>query len=162
MRTLPAMSGRKLRNDFKPSRTVLETKTVLADDLLARRLEIDVGAVVLATVHLGKADDTIISVAHAFFPEARAPGLLPALRREKSITEALKAVGVSSYNRKWTQITARMPTKWGQRVLLIDENQPLLVNENVDVLDNSHPIKYTNSSIVAGHFSFYLEYPPAV
>ena len=60
---------------------------------------------------LGFADDRPVSLTSHFFPAARLPGLLDALRAAPRITEALQAVGVSDYMRQLTRVTARLPTR---------------------------------------------------
>lgn len=147
-----------LKNNFKASRSILHAETVLADESVAHHLGIKAGELVLTTAHLGNADGTAISIANAYYPESRTKGLLPAFHREKSITKALRAIGVDDYERKWTKISARMPTKAEKNLLGMHDFEPVLVNENVDVNKQGLAIKYTNTTIVAARLEFFLDF----
>ena len=66
-------------------------------------------------------------------PPPRLRGVLDALRAAPTITEALKAVGVSDYLRQLTRVTARLPNAEEAELLRMPRNRPLLVTENVNV-----------------------------
>ena len=82
---------------------------------------------------LGFADDRPVSLAQHYFPAARLRGMLDALRAAPTITEALKAVGVSDYLRQVTRVTARLPNAEEAELLRMPRNRPLLVTENINV-----------------------------
>jgi len=67
------------------------------------------------------------------FPAARFPGLLAALRKSATITEALLQQGVSDYRRQVTRVSARLPQPQEAELLQTPRNRPLLITENVNV-----------------------------
>jgi GntR family phosphonate transport system transcriptional regulator len=60
-------------------------------------------------------------------------GILDALRSSPTITEALKAVGISDYLRQTTRVTARLPNADEAELLRMPRNRPVLITENVNV-----------------------------
>ena len=74
-----------------------------------------------------------MSLALHHFPAARLRGIHDALQREPTITEALKAVGVTDYLRQVTRVTARLPNAEEAELLRMPRTRPLLVTENVNV-----------------------------
>jgi len=147
-----------LDNQRLASRDILETQTLLADRHVARNLKIGVGEIALLSIQLGKADGIALSLAHAYFPESRTPGLLPILKRERSITRALAEVGVVNYRRKWARIGARMPTTGETQLLAMEKGEPVLIYENVDVDVADLPIKYTSTVIRSSRLDFTIDF----
>ena len=82
---------------------------------------------------LGLADDRPVSLARHYFPAARLPNLMDALRASPRITEALRAAGVEDYLRQTTRVTARMPTPTEAELLRMPRTRPVLVAENINV-----------------------------
>ena len=83
---------------------LLQLKETAADAHVAAGLGIRAGSRVVLLERLGFADDRPVSLAQHYFPAARLRGMLDALRHSPTITEALKAVGVTDYLR---QVDAR-------------------------------------------------------
>ena len=120
------------RHNKEPSGRILQLKETVADSQVAAGLGIRAGGRVVLLERLGFADDRPVSLAHHYFP-ARLRGLADALRAFPSITEALKAVGVSDYMRQITRVTARLPSAEEAELLRMPRNRPLLVTENINV-----------------------------
>jgi GntR family phosphonate transport system transcriptional regulator len=74
-----------------------------------------------------------VSLSQHFFPVSRLRGIFDALQEAPTITQALKAVGVSDYLRQVTRVTARLPNATEADLLRMPRNRPLLVTENVNV-----------------------------
>jgi GntR family phosphonate transport system transcriptional regulator len=121
------------RHNKEPSGRVLQLKETAADQHVASALAIRPGSKVVLLERLGFADDRPVSLAQHFFPVVRMRGVLDALRGSDSITEALKAVGVTDYLRQLTRVTARLPNPDEAELLRMPRNRPLLVTENVNV-----------------------------
>jgi GntR family phosphonate transport system transcriptional regulator len=120
------------RHNKEPSGRVLQLKETAADSHIAAGLGIRPGGRVVLLERLGFADDRPVSLSQHCFP-TRLRGLADALRASPSITEALKAVGVSDYLRQVTRVTARLPSADEAELLRMPRNRPLLVTENVNV-----------------------------
>lgn len=121
------------RHNMEPSGRLLQLKETAADSHVAGGLGIRSGSRVIFLERLGFADDRPVSLSQHYFPAARLRGLLDALRATPTITEALKAVGVSDYLRQITRVTARLPNTEEAELLRMPRNRPLLVTENVNV-----------------------------
>jgi GntR family phosphonate transport system transcriptional regulator len=121
------------RHNKEPSGQVLQLRETAADSHIAAALGIRPGSRVVLLERLGFADDRPVSISQHYFPAARLRGVLDALRDSPSITEALKAVGVSDYLRQLTRVTARLPNPEEVELLRMQRNRPLLVTENVNV-----------------------------
>lgn len=121
------------RHNKEPSGRVLELRDTTADARVAAGLGLRPGARVILIQRLGLADDRPVSLTNHWFPAARLPGLLEALRACPRITDALRAVGVADYLRQVTRVTARLPGPEEAELLRTGRNRPLLVTENVNV-----------------------------
>ncbi len=123
------------RRNREPSGQVLHMRTIAATPALAAALDLAEGAPVVAYERLGLADGSPVVLTTHNFPGDRLPGLLPALQRHRTITDALAEVGVGSYVRRVTRVGARMPTASEAALLHLPRNRPVLVGENVNVDD---------------------------
>lgn len=121
------------RHNKEPSGKVLDLREVAADSTIATGLGLRAGAKVVMLERLGLADERPVSMAQHYFPAARFPGLLTALREKDGISEALAACGLSDYRRQTTRVTARLPTPQEANLLRMPRNRPLLITENVNV-----------------------------
>ena len=121
------------RHNMEPSGRLLQLKETAANSQIATGLGIRSGSRVVLLERLGFADDRPVSLSQHYFPTARLRGILDALRTTPTITEALKAVGVTDYLRQVTRVTARLPNAEEAELLRMPRNRPLLVTENVNV-----------------------------
>ena len=121
------------QHNMEPSGRILQLRDIAADSHVANGLGIRTGGRVVMLERLGLADDRPVSLARHYFPAARLPNLMTALRASPRITEALKAAGVDDYLRQMTRVTARMPTPTEADLLRMPRTRPVLVAENVNV-----------------------------
>jgi len=121
------------KNSMEPSGQVLQLREVAADSLIANGLGIRTGGRVVLLERLGFADDRPVSLTRHYFPAARLPGLMDALRASPRITEALRAAGVGDYLRQMTRVSARLPTPTESELLRMPRTRPVLVTENTNV-----------------------------
>ncbi|MHB0773331.1 UTRA domain-containing protein [Bradyrhizobium sp. 1.29L] len=84
---------------------------MVADERLAKHLDLEIGDNVLFIRTSSFQDEIPIVIANSDFPAQRVPGLLDEFSGAISISKALKRVGVGSYSQQWVQISARMPTQ---------------------------------------------------
>jgi GntR family phosphonate transport system transcriptional regulator len=134
------------RHNKEPSGRAIQLKETAADSQVAAALGIRPGSRVVLLQRLGFADDRPVSLAYHYFPATRLRGLLDALRTAPSITEALKAVGVSDYLRQVTRVTARLPNAEEAELLRTPRNRPLLITENVNVDRAGNVVEFGISS----------------
>ena len=121
------------KQNREPSGQVLRVGEQVADAVVAAGLGLAEGEPVAVMERLGLADGVPIALTSHHFPAARLPGILPALRGQPTITEALRTVGVVDYVRLSTRVSARMPTPAEAALLQVDPGRPLLVAENTNV-----------------------------
>jgi GntR family phosphonate transport system transcriptional regulator len=121
------------KQNKEPSGRVLQLKETAATAQVAVGLGIRQGARVVLMERLGFADDRPVSLTTHHFPASRFRGLLDALHGTSSITEALRAVGVSDYLRQTSRVSARLPSAEEAELLRMPRNRPVLVSENVNV-----------------------------
>jgi GntR family phosphonate transport system transcriptional regulator len=131
-----------LRQGREPATELLETAEEPASDLVASRLKIRPGARVVRLDTLGRADGRAISLGRHYFPARRVPDLAAQFTRWRSITRALKQIGIEEYRRLSTKVTARLPTSSEAHLLRLAMTQPLLVTESVNVESGGRPIEY--------------------
>jgi GntR family phosphonate transport system transcriptional regulator len=121
------------KQNREPSGQVLQLRELASNGTVASGLGIDLGSKVVLYERLGLADGVPISLTSHYFPAARLPGLLDALRGNVSVTAALATVGVDDYVRQATRVSARMPTANEAGLLQVSRARPLLVCDNVNV-----------------------------
>jgi GntR family phosphonate transport system transcriptional regulator len=121
------------RHNMEPSGRLLQLRETAADSHVAAGLGIRSGSRVVLMERLGFANDRPVSLSQHYFPVARLRGILDALTRSSTITDALKAVGVTDYLRQQTRVTARLPNAEEADLLRVSRSRPLLVAENINV-----------------------------
>lgn len=121
------------KHNKEPSGQVRQLREIPADARVAAALGVRGGSRVVVLERLGFADDRPVSLARHYFPATRLKGLLQALQKTTSITEALRSVGVDDYLRLQTRVTARLPTQTESDLLRTARNRPVLVTENINV-----------------------------
>jgi GntR family phosphonate transport system transcriptional regulator len=130
------------RHNKEPSGRKLDLREVAADAQVAAALGLRPGAMVVRFERLGMADGRPVGVGTHYFSAALLPGLLAALERTDTITEALGAVGVVDYRRQVTRVTARMPQANEAQLLRMPRSRPVLVTESVNVDQAGAVIEY--------------------
>lgn len=121
------------KQNREPTGHILHVKQVACPALVAAGLGVERGSPVAVLERLGLADGVPVSLGSHHFAPQRLPGILAALRRAATITEALAGVGVTDYVRQTTRVSARMPTALEADLLQVARSRPLLVCENVNV-----------------------------
>ncbi|TDQ84135.1 GntR family phosphonate transport system transcriptional regulator [Dongia mobilis] len=116
-----------------PNRTLLAASDMPASTEVARALRLRRGAPVVYLLTTGEADGRRISVSAHYFPKPRFDGMAVLVAETRSISTALKKMGVEEFTRAQTRILARMPTAEDARQLEMPRNRPMLVTEGINV-----------------------------
>jgi GntR family transcriptional regulator, phosphonate transport system regulatory protein len=82
-----------------------------------------------------------VGVSEAAFPLPRLAGIDQAFLAERSITGALRRLGVTDYTRSRSQITARLPTSAEADALARPASQPVLVVEYMNQDPSGQPVQ---------------------
>jgi GntR family phosphonate transport system transcriptional regulator len=150
-----------LQNHRAPTRSKLRLDEIGAPEAAADALGIESGESCILLTVLGAANGAPLSVGENYFPARRLPDLLQILREmvvlagsELSITRALRAVGVETYRRRRTQISARLPSIDESRLLRMSRTQPVIVTESVDVCEDGVPVTYARTCFRADRLQF--------
>lgn len=130
------------RHNKEPSGQVRQLRSLTADRSVATRLDIKPGSHVVLMERLGFADDKPVSLTSHYFPSARLPGILTALRSAGGITEALRIAGVEDYRRLQSRVSARLPTPTEAELLRMPRSRPILTAENINVDRNGSIVEY--------------------
>jgi GntR family phosphonate transport system transcriptional regulator len=127
-------SGRVLR--------VLEVRAEIAEDAVAKALELRKGSAVWVIERIGEANGRPINVSSHYFPKARFPTLPECFAETSSITAMLERLGVGDYTRKVTRVTARTARAADARHLQQAANKPILLTEGINVDAGGRPVEY--------------------
>lgn len=109
---------------------------------VARQLKVRSGSKVVRLDTLGRADGRPISFGRHYFPARRVDGMIEVFPALKSVTKALRQLGVEEYRRISTRVTARFPTAEEAHLLRMSKAQPLLITEGVNAETSGRPIEY--------------------
>ena len=126
----------------RPEKRVLDLEDRAASEGEAHALQIAIGDRVCAYFGLSLADGQPIAIFESLFPLARVPGIVAALQKTSSVTEALKAVGIADYTRASTRLTAVRASATHALHLQLSEGDPLLRSSSVNADLNGQPVEY--------------------
>ena len=133
-----------LRQGRAPETEILEAVEETANEDVARQLKVRPGRRIVRISTLGSADGRPISLGRHCFPAGLVPGMIELYTKYRSVTKALKQIGISDYQRISTRVTARLPTPEEARLLRLGTNQPLLITEGINAESDGRPIEYTS------------------
>lgn len=142
LRRRTSFSTNLLEQDRVPTHELLEVGEEAATAEIAAALDLARGARVARSLIIGRADRVPITFSRSFLPIIRLPGVIEALRREPSMSRVYAAVGVKSFSRRSTRITARLPSEVEAANLKQAQTLPVLVTEAIDVDQDHRPIRY--------------------
>lgn len=125
-----------------PDKRWLTIETRVASPEEARALKLKCGALVHVCDGLSLSDDHPIAVVRSIFPAEGMMGLPQALEEEKSVTKALKRMGVSDFTRQSTRLSARSATATQALHLKLREGAPVLYSVGVNVDGSGKPVEY--------------------
>lgn len=119
---------------------------------VAQGLGIKAGARVIRLETLSYVDGKPLSRGTSWFSYARFPAIGTVYAETRSITEALKQLGVADYSRGTTRISARYATPEEIRAIRLVPGTVMLVTEIVDIDADDLPIQYALTRFPADRF----------
>lgn len=125
-----------------PAKTVLGLETRAADQREGEALNLPSGAAVHVYDGLSLSDGAPVALFRSVFPADRFPDLPDALAHLHSVTDALKAQGVTDYTRAWTRLTAKLANPTQALHLRITEGAPILRSVSLNVDPDRQPVEY--------------------
>jgi GntR family phosphonate transport system transcriptional regulator len=141
----------------RPESAYLSSGEAAAPDDVAAALRIAPGTRCVTLETLGLADGVPVSVALHYFPTDRFEGVDLHFRRERSVTRAFAAMGVSDYVRVSTDISARHADEREREWLRLTPGgivlEALAVNADMD----GTPIQYSRTRFSAGRVTLHVE-----
>ena len=142
----------------QPGGRMLQAREAPAEPEVAEALGVVNGERMLVIEMLREVDGIPLSVSTHSFPKARCEGLVEALERSGSLTQALFSIGIKDYTREQTRVTTRLPTAQEARLLSQSRGQPVLVSESVNVDPGGIPIEYTVARFAGQRIQFVFSF----
>src|SRR5690606_33983798 len=102
--------SQNLRSQGKAGHVVVLGSQVLRAADIARHLDLWRNAPLLRVPLLGKAENRTISASEHYFEQARFPDLAERLAQTHSVSKVYASYGIADYTRKWSRVTAALPT----------------------------------------------------
>jgi GntR family phosphonate transport system transcriptional regulator len=133
------------QHNKEPGGQVIRLCETAAQAAVASGLGIRSGAKVVLLERIGFADDRPVCLTCHWFPAARVPGMLEALRSRPTITAALYDCGVADYLRLVTRVSARLPSAQEADLLRMTKSRPVLTTENINVDRQGAIIEYATA-----------------
>ncbi|RZT42813.1 phosphonate metabolism transcriptional regulator PhnF [Cupriavidus agavae] len=121
---------------------VVDSQKIRAAEV-AKHLGLPRTADVLHIQMVGKAEGRTIDVAEHYFDLKRFPDLEERVRETQSVSRALAQFGIADYTRKWSRITAAMPSAPVARLLNQPKTRPVLQVEALNVDIDGAPVQYS-------------------
>jgi len=152
------------RENRVPGRRLLQLAELPAPAEVGPHLDLSPGSPVVFALVLGEADGVPISLGRNYYPAQSLPGLAEVLRpflqpdaARLSVTAALRACGVSDYQRQTTRVIARMPSDQEARYLRMPTSGPVLETESLDSNAAGLPLIFAQTAFRASHVQFLVE-----
>jgi len=140
-----------------PDKRLVSDKIIKASPTVARNLKIKPGEKVIEILSVSEADGVPLAVGHSILPEKRFRGIVDIFKETKSLTEAFKDYGIYDYTRKFTKISAQLPSGKIAGLLKQQKSRPILVTESVDVDSSGVPVEYGNTSFTSDRVQLLVE-----
>lgn len=115
---------------------------------IAKHLGLGRTAPLLRVQIVGKAENRPISASEHFFDEKRFPDFAERLASLRSISKVYAHYGIGDYTRKWSRITAALPTPEIARLLGQPKTRPILQVEALNVDQEGAPLQYSVARFV--------------
>lgn len=145
---IPYTLGKRVRynealkaHGLQASYQILRVAEIPADPSIAKRLELEIGDLVILFERLSLADEQPISISSSYFPSQRFPGLLEQCQQCHSISKLLQTYGCDHIRRS-TRVSARSVQPRDARLLALPLNAPILLTESVNVDQQGQVIEY--------------------
>ena len=137
-----------LRNQGLHGHVEVIDSLVLRNADVARHLGLPRSHPLLRVQLIGKAEGTPINVSEHYFDERRFPDFADELARQRSVSKVYAHFGVDDYTRKWSRITAALPSSEVTRLLGQPKTRPILQIESLNVDQAGVPLQYSLTRFV--------------
>lgn len=121
---------------------VFDHQTLRAADI-ARHLGLTRNANLLRVQLLGRSERAVVNVSEHYFEAKRFPGFADELAAQRSVSKVYAHFGIQDYSRKWSRITAALPTADVARHLGQSKTRPILQVEALNVDLQGLPLQYS-------------------
>jgi GntR family phosphonate transport system transcriptional regulator len=145
------------RNQQAPGGRLLGAETVPAEAAVAQPLGLETGTLVLRLDVLRTADGVPVALGTRNLPADRFPGLADAILRHDALSPALAEYGVDDYTRAETRVWARLAGRKDGKLLGLNEADPVLVTEALNVDAHGTPIEFTRTRYPADRVQLTVE-----
>ncbi len=141
-----------------PGKRIVSCETRPATAAEAAPLALAPGDAVHVADGLALADGTPVAAFHSLFPAARLPGLLEALARTGSVTEALRACGVADYVRVSTRLTADTADAVEAARLGLAPGAPILMSQAVNADPDGRSVEHGTTRFAGARIALMLRH----
>lgn len=132
-----------LKRQGLPAHLDLLGKQLVRDAEAAGHLGLARNAELLRVQMSGKSGNRSVSVSEHYFDAARFPDLAEKLDALRSISKAYAQYGIADYTRRWSRITAALPSPDMARLLGQPKTRPVLQVEALNVDQDGTPLQYS-------------------
>jgi len=139
------------------NKRILSLSTRLADAEERKALGLRKGSEVHISEGIALIDDVPVSHYLAVFPADRFPHMLTTLRENSSITQSLKAAGLTDYTRTLTRITAVNANATTAKHLNLQTGSALLRSIAINSDMDGKPIEYGRTWFSGDHIELTIE-----
>jgi GntR family transcriptional regulator, phosphonate transport system regulatory protein len=138
-----------LEQGMEPSGEVNRIREIPVTKAIAAALKVSKTEKVLEVERICRADGDIIGVARHLFPLSRLKNFKDKIRKTGKVSDALKEIGIDTYYRQSTTISARMPTPRECDLLEQPASRPVLVSDAINVDDKGRTIEFGITIFIA-------------
>ncbi|EHK65823.1 phosphonate metabolism transcriptional regulator PhnF [Achromobacter arsenitoxydans] len=125
----------------------LGSQTLRAAEI-AKHLGLSRSAPLLRVQMVGKAENRNISASEHYFDEKRFPDFAERIAALHSVSKVYAHYGIGDYTRKWSRITAALPSPEVARLLGQPKTRPILQVEALNVDQDGAPLQYSITRFV--------------
>lgn len=143
--------------DFEPGLELLGFRTCPAQIDVAEMLDIEPDTEVMETQTRRFADDRPVTVSTSYYAGIDPNAFKQALSEGRSVTTALKALGIDDYHRQKTVVSSRMPSVADADLLKQPRTRPILYVESVNILNNGRPIEFARTRFASDRVQLVFE-----
>ena len=144
------------QNKF-PGGRVLSGEVIKANEKVSEALTMPLEGKVCLLRTIRELDEVPIVLASHYFSELRFPDFLERFEELKSVSKTLDSYGLGDYERKSTNISARMPNSEEITSLRQPANRPVLITESVNVDSFGEPVEFGISAFSADRANLIVE-----
>lgn len=135
--------SQNLRSQGKAGHVEVQGSQVLRAAEIAKQLGLSRNAPLLRVYLVGKAENRTINASEHYFDQERFPDLAERLAQAHSVSKVYAGYGIADYTRKWSRVTAVLPSADVARLLSQPKTRPILQVEALNVDQDGAPLQYS-------------------